>query len=76
MIDEVRRERTLEFVLTCKCSGVFLLFINDVERKVRSKNADEICLFGRKMQLDLAIRQKIFHLFSAEIGKKWKVTKL
>ena len=53
MIDEVRRERTLEFVLTCKCSGVFLLFINDVERKVRSKNADEICLFGRKMQLVL-----------------------
>lgn len=39
MIDEVRRERTLEFVLTCKCSGVFLLFINDVEHKVRSNNA-------------------------------------
>ena len=33
-------------------SGVFLLFINDVERKVRSKNADERRLFGRKMQSD------------------------
>ena len=53
MIDEVRRERTLEFVLMCKCSGVFLFFINNVERKVRSKNADEIRLFGRKMQLVL-----------------------
>ena len=31
----------------------FLLFINDVERKVRSKNADKIRLFGRKMQLVL-----------------------
>ena len=53
MIDEVIIKRTLEFVLMYKCSGVFLFFINDVERKVRSKNADKIRLFGRKMQLAL-----------------------
>lgn len=49
MIDEVRRERTLEVVLMCKCSGVFLFFKTDKRnknQKVRLKNAYKIQKFG------------------------------
>ena len=46
MIDEVRRERTLEVCTVVQMFRCFFAFINDVECKVRSKNAGEIRLFG------------------------------